>query len=631
MSIKKALWIVGILAVIVGIGIYYFSTRNKESIYTTAKIERGSIVQTVSETGTVKASSEIDLSFLTQGRLTKKYFKIGDKIKVGDILAEIDYSGLMIKRNEALANYDAAQQKVNKLRAGATNSEIAVKQALVDQARIAFDAATNEYARTVDTVKESIAQAEKKLRDLESNTSADITAYEQTVTSAQTTLANTKSTYQTSISNYKDTALVTVDAKNATANTALDVIDRTIKDDDAEDLIGVKSPSTLTNTKSSYTNAVSLGTTAKNTLTSAKINPTEENVKLSIDDSLKYLNASFDSLQYCFSALENSVTSSAFTQSDLDTFKSNISTQKTNVSTAISAVQSSKQSLNDAILAYTTNLNTATENLVSAQAAYNDAVKNARNALSTAKISGDQQKAMSESTVNRAKESWNLAQVQLDELLSPANKYDIALAEAQVRQAQAALDQINRDIDNSIIKSPIDGVVTKMDFEIDEQITVGKPAVSVLGENNYEIEVLISEADIAKMSVEDKAEITLDSFGDDIKFAGQVVFIEPAETQVQDVVYYKVTISFDPRENSVKSGMTANVIITTAEKSDVLIIPSRAIIDKNGDGKITRVLVNEKIEEKSIKTGLQGDGGMTEILSGVNEGDAVVTYVKEEK
>lgn len=631
MSIKKALSIVGILAVIVVIGIYYFSTRNKESIYTTAKIERGSITQTVSETGTVKASSEIDLSFLTQGRLTKKYFKIGDQIKIGDVLAEIDYSGLVIKKYEAQANYDAAQQKVNKLRAGATNSEIAVKQAYVDQARIAFDAATNEYARTVDTVKESVAQAEKKLRDLELGTSADVTAYEQAISSAETTLANTKSTYQTSINNYKETALVTVDAKNATANTALDVIDRTINDDDADDLIGVKAPQTLTDTKSAYNNSKILATTAKDSLAVAKANSSEENVKKAIDDSLVYLNKTFDALQYCFSALENSVTSSSFTQTELDTFKTNISTQKTNVSTAISSVQSSKQSLNDAILAYTTNLNTATENLVTAQAAYNDAVKNARNALSTAKITGDQQKAMSESAVNRAKEAWNLAQVQLDELLSSANKYDVALAEAQVRQAQASLDQINRDIENSIIKSPIDGVITKMDFEIDEQVTVGKPVVSVLGENNFEIEVLISEADIAKMSVEDKAEITLDSFGDDVKFTGQVVFIEPAETEIQDVVYYKVTISFDPMGRSVKSGMTANVIITTAEKSDVLIIPSRAIIDKNGDGKITRVLVNEKIEEKSIQTGLQGDGGMTEILSGVNEGDAVVTYVKEEK
>jgi len=631
MSVKKALIILGILAVIVFSGIFYFKSKNKESIYTTAKIERGSIVQTVSETGTVKASSEIDLSFLNQGRLEKKYIKIGDKVKAGDILAELDYSGLIIKKYESQANYDAAQQKLNKLRAGATNSEIAVKQAMVDQARIAFNAATNEYAKTVDSINEGISQAEKKLSDLQSASLADVTAYEQSVSSAETTLANTKNTYQTSINNYKETALVTVDAKNATANTALDTIDRTINDEDADDLIGVKSPQSLANTKSAYASAKNLGLAAATALSSAKVNPTEDNVKKALDASLTYLNETFSALQNCFSALENSVTSSSFSQSELDTFKTNISTQKTNVSTAISSVQSAKQSLNDAILAYTTNVNSATENLTSAKASYNDALKNAQNSLASAKASGDQQKTSAESAVNRAKEAWNLAQTQLDELLSPANKYDIALAEAQVRQAQASLDQINRDIENSQIKAPIDGIVTKIDFEIGEQVTAGKPAVSILGENDFEIEVLISEADITKMSVEDKAKITLDAFGEDVEFIGKVVFIEPAETIIQDVIYYKVTVSFNPAERQPKSGMTANVVITTAEKNDVLIIPSRAIIDKTNEGKITRVLKNEKIEDRSISLGLQGDEGKVEVLSGVNEDEDVVTYVKEKK
>lgn len=631
MSVKKALIILGILTVIVFSGIFYYRSKNKESIYTSAKIEKGTIIQTVSETGTVKASSAIDLSFLNQGRLQKKYFKIGDKVKAGDILAELDYSALIIKKYESQANYDAAQQKLNKLQAGATNSEIAVKQAMVDQARIAFNAATNEYSKIVDSVNENISQAEKNLSDLQSASQADITAYEQSVASAETTLSNTKTTYQTSINNYKETALVTVDAKNATANTALDTIDRIIKDEDADDLIGVKSPQTLTNTKSTYNSAKALGAAAATILSTAKTNPTEENVKNALDASMSYLNETFSALQYCFSALEYSVTSSSFSQSDLDTFKTNISTQKTNVSTAISSVQSAKQSLNDAILAYTTNVNSASENLTSAKASYSDALKNAQNALASAKTSGNQQKTTAESAVNRAKEAWNLAQTQLEELLSPANKYDIALAEAQVRQAQASLDQINRDIENSIIKSPIDGIITKIDFEIGEQVTASKPVISVLGENDFEIEVLISEADISKMSVEDKAKITLDAFGDDVEFIGKVVFIEPAETIIQDVIYYKVTVSFDPAEREPKSGMTANVVITTAEKKDVLIIPSRAIIDKDNDGKITRVLKNDKIEERSISLGLQGDEGKAEVLSGVSEGEDVVTYVKETK
>ena len=630
-SIKKAIIILIIIAVILGGGLVFF-TRNKDnSVYTTAKVTRGSIIQTVSETGAVKAASEINLSFLNSGRLAKKYFSIGDKVKKDDLLAELDYSGLLIKQNEAQANLDVANQNLNKIIAGATNSEIAVKQASVDQARSAYDSANNELAKTHRSVSESIAQAQKTLSDLESRTALDVTTYEQAITSAQTALDNAKSTYQKSIDNYTDTALATADAKIAVANTALDVIDRTIKDEDADDLISVKVPHYLADTKTSYSSAVSLVTIANSSLSTAEINGSEANVIKLLDDSSTLLNKTFEALQNCFSALENSVTSSAFTLTELDTFKTNISTQKTNVSTAISSVQSAKQNLNDAVLAYKTNVDTANNSLASAQTAYNDAVKNARNALSTAEVNGSKQIAAAESAVSNSKRAWDLGQAQLTEMISPANRYDIALSQAKVRQAQAALDTVNQEIENSKIISPIDGTITKSEFEVGEQISPGVTAISVLGENNFEIEVLISEADIAKVTIEDKAEVTLDAFGEEVKFSGKITFIEPAETEIQDVVYYKVTASFNPEGKPVKSGMTANVVITTAERQNVLTMPNRAVIDKNGQGKFTRVLNAGKIQEKAITLGLLGDGGITEVLSGVNEGEEVVTYVKEEK
>ncbi len=442
---------------------------------------------------------------------------------------------------------------------------------------------------------------------------------------------NTKSTYQASIDNYIETALVTIDAKNAVANTALDAIDRIINDEDAEDLISVKVPKHLTNTKEAYKSAKNLGETANNIFVLAELNPTQDNVKLAINESLDFLNKTFEALQSCFSALENTVTSSSFSVTDLDTFKTNISTQKTNVSTAISSVQAVKQNLNDSILAYSNNVNTATDNLVSAQATYNDAVKTAKNALSTAKFNGNQKITAAESVVNKAKEAWNLAAAQLDNLLSPANKYDIALTEAKVRQAKASLERVSKQIEESIIVSPIDGTVTKLNYEIGEQVPAGQTIISVLGDNNFEIEVLVSEADIAKATVGDQAEITLDSFGNDVNFYGEVTFIEPAETEIQDVVYYKVKVNFEPKGKEVKSGMTANVIITTAKKDDVLLAPSRAVIENEQDEKIIRILKGNEVEHRNVVIGLRGDNGLVEVLTGVEVGEEAITYVKKEK
>jgi RND family efflux transporter MFP subunit len=280
-------------------------------------------------------------------------------------------------------------------------------------------------------------------------------------------------------------------------------------------------------------------------------------------------------------------------------------------------------------LNYDTYVSSAEDDLDRAQTAYDNAVISARNALATAKLTARQKITAAESKVDTTLEAWQVAQAQLNKIVAPPNKYDIALSRAKIRQAQATLDAVNKQIDNSLIVAPINGTITKIEYEIGEQVTASIPVISMLGENHFEIDVDISEADIAKVEKDNTVEITLDAFGDDIKFQGQVYFIEPAETVIQDVIYYKVNISFDPKKETVKSGMTANVIITTAEKDNVLIIPSRAVVERNGGEKYARVLADNQVEEKPIEVGLRGDEGMIEIISGIKEGEEVVTFIKE--
>ena len=75
--------------------------------------------------------------------------------------------------------------------------------------------------------------------------------------------------------------------------------------------------------------------------------------------------------------------------------------------------------------------------------------------------------------------------------------------------------------------------------------------------------------------------------------------------------------------------MTANINILTAYREDVVSVPQRAIITKNGD-KIVRILEEEKIKEVKVKVGLRGSDGNTEIISGVNEGDKVIVFLKNQ-
>ncbi len=627
----KVILILVIVIIVVSIAIYFILGRKTEVEYVTAKVEQGSLIQTVNETGTVKAASEIDLNFLQSGKISKVLVATGNKVKKNQILAELDYNSLSIKKNEARANIDIAKANLAKILAGATREEIAVSEANVNQAKIAYDSAQNELVRIENSVNENITQAEKTLQDLELNTKNDITTYEQAVTTAHTDLNNAKSTYQRSIDNYKESALTTMDNKLTVANTALDNINTVLNDEDAKNLLSAKNFFYLTNTKSFYDSALILLDTAISSLAAAELSSNIDNINLAMDYALTALNEVFSALSYCYSALENSQTSSTFTQTELDTFKTNISTQQTAISTAISSVQTAEQNLADAILNYDTKVASAEESLAQAQASLDNAIRGARNALATAQVSGQQQITVAQSKVNTTLEAWQVAQAQLKELKAPANIHDLALVRAQVNQAQAALESVNNQIEDSLIKAPIDGTITKVNYEIGEQTSINEPVISMLGESNFEIEVDISEADIAKIKTNNPAEITLDAFGEDIKFSGQVYFIEPAETIIQDVIYYKVKINFNPGNEEVKSGMTANVIITTAQKDNVLIMPSRAVIEKNSGEKYTRVLVGAEIIEVSITVGLRGDEGMIEVLSGVKEAEEVVTFVKENK
>lgn len=618
MSVKKAIIILVVLAIVSSVVFFTVFKKNNNTEYTTAKVERGNLIQTVSETGVVKAAKEINLNFLSAGRVEKVLVKIGDRVEKGQILAELDYSAFSIKEKEAQANLD-------KVLIGATSHDIAVARASVSQAQSAYYSAAQELSEIKKKTTEDTKQAETSLNNLLSDSSSNVTSYEQAVSLAKTSLSNAKSTYQKSIDNNKSSLLVTIEDKLTVANTALDAIDRILKDDDAKNLLSVQDLSYSNNTKTTYNEAKDLLVIANSDLSSAKTNKSESNIKTVANSTLSALNKTFSSLNYCFGALERSVISTYFTQTELDSFKSSINSNTTSVSTAISSVQTGQNNLDSAILSYNTNVASAEENLLQAEANLNDAIISARNTLSSVKLSAEQQAITYQAKVNNAKESLDVANAQLEKIKAPARNEDVVLA-------QSALDSVKKQIENSIIKAPIAGTVTKINYEIGEQTSVGEPALVMLGENNFEIEILISEADITKISKDNTVDITLDAFGDDEYFSGTIFSIEPAETVIQDVIYYKVIVQFtETRGKDIRSGMTANATIFANEKKDVLMAPNRAIIQKAGNGKIARVLVGGKIEERQIEIGMRGDEGMVEILSGLDEGEEVITFIKEQK
>jgi len=199
----------------------------------------------------------------------------------------------------------------------------------------------------------------------------------------------------------------------------------------------------------------------------------------------------------------------------------------------------------------------------------------------------------------------------------------IRAQEAKVKYAAGAVDNIRALILKTIIRSPINGVVTKQDAKAGEIAAANTPLVSVISESEFEIEADVPEADIAKLAVGNPAKVTLDAYRNEVIFEAKVERIDPAETVIEGVSTYTTVLLFINKDSRIKSGMTANIDILTAQKEDVLIVPQRVIFEKE-NGRFATVLRDGKSIDVLVETGIRGSDGSIEITSGLSEGELIV-------
>ncbi len=619
------------ITILIIVSLFVFKKDNVE--YSTVSLKKQNLVQTVSEIGAVKASQEIGLNFLQSGNLKKVNIKVGDSVKTGDVLAELDYSAVLIQKEQAEAALSIAKTNQDKIKKGSSSEDLAVLEAQVSQAESSYNSAKENLEKTRKIVEENISQAQKSLNDLQSANDEVPMAIKQALESAKINLANTQKTTKQTLDNSQSSLLSSLDYNYSLAKSSLDAIKRILDDDNLDSVFSVKNYYYKTETEKQYNQTIEKSSQIKTYIDEARKNPSKDNLKTASEQLGSFLQEIFSVLNNCFSALENSVISSDFPQSSLDAFKTNVNANKDLINAAISSNQNSYFTFNNAVLNYDTSVIVASDAVKQAEANLSDAILTASNSLSSIKISGDHQLSTAQSQVDSAYKNYDVVRLQLVKMKAGASYDDLKLAQSQVDQAVANLDLINKQIENNIIKAPIDGKITEINYEIGEQVLNASPVINMLADDNFEIEVFISESDISKIKVNNKADITFDAFGDDYKIIGHVYFIDPAATSISDVIYYKVKINFTEDEINknnfvVKSGMTANVDIITNSKDNVLVIPNRAILNKDNGEQYVRILLNEEVKEIPVVVGISGDQSMTEVYSEqLKEGDEIITSI----
>lgn len=218
------------------------------------------------------------------------------------------------------------------------------------------------------------------------------------------------------------------------------------------------------------------------------------------------------------------------------------------------------------------------------------------------------------------------AQKQLSLTKAPAREVDVAPLKGQIDQAWEGVHLAEYRLGQTQLYAPQDGIITSVNYRPGENISLAQPSF-VLDTTSFVVKALVSEADIFKIKLGDMVTMTFDAFDSGKELSGSISEISPAETVVQGVVYYETRIQFDPKNEPVKSGMTANLTVKTDSKNGVLIVPIRAVQYEDNKPYVQVLDKDKKPEKRFVVLGLQSDLD-TEIVSGLQEGEEVITLVK---
>jgi len=260
--------------------------------------------------------------------------------------------------------------------------------------------------------------------------------------------------------------------------------------------------------------------------------------------------------------------------------QSNVSIQRAALERARAELQNARSAL-DATKAQTEKARVAVE----------DAKRdlNRKKTLHKSKIISESDIDKAVAVYEQAAAQWNAAEAEEQAQNSLVRSRQAALkmaqaqvehALAQVKQREAALRQSRVELEHTVIRSPVDGVVIERSVDVGQTVAASlqAPTLFTIAQDlrKMQVETNVDEADIGRIQVGQGTTFTVDAFpGHD--FSGNVEQIRKAPETVQNVVTYTVVVSADNPELRLLPGMTANVQIVVEERKDSLKVPNAAL------------------------------------------------------
>jgi len=559
----------------------------EEEYIETARVERGPLVVTVEAPGKLEPLTTVEVKSRVGGEIKKLYVDRGDRVKAGQLIAQIDPRQVESQVAQRQAEVDAARARLEQAKLNAENEQAAYEAAL-KQAQAAYDAAV---AR--------VRQAEEQLRLARESSQAQITQAKASLEAAKARLeqARTRAKAQPAITD------ATIAQRKAAVAAAQENLNR---------LLAGSRPQEIAEAEAAVKRAKAVA----------------DNAARELERMKKLYAKGFVSRQQLDQAQENYDTAQAQLEqarAQLDLAKEG--PRKEEIEQARAQLEQAKAALRQAE-AQRLDVQVAQQEEEAAEAAVAQAEASLASAQASAREVQVREKDLQQARAALQQAKAELERARKQRLQVEARRKDVAAAQASLSQAVARLEEVAYNREYTRVVAPRDGIILDKLLEEGTVVPAGtalysQGAVIVTLADTSKMYVLaqVDESDIGQVKPGQKATVEFDVIpGRQLR--GKVIKIYPKAQVEQDVVYYMVRVLLLDVPPQLRPGMTANVRITVASLKDVLKIPDRAI-DRSGGKTTVEVLVNGQRQKREIKIGLT-NWEETQVLEGLKEGEEVI-------
>lgn len=199
-------------------------------------------------------------------------------------------------------------------------------------------------------------------------------------------------------------------------------------------------------------------------------------------------------------------------------------------------------------------------------------------------------------------------------------KSQLEQVESGYLQAKNALELRRIELSGYTITSPIDGVVSAINATIGNFATAQAPFAIVSKTEKLILKTNVNEKEVKNLRANQEVEMEVAGFPQK-KFVGKIRSVAP--TMDQQTRAFPLEIELDNKEKLIQAGAFAKASLQVEFKDEILLIPSEAVIIRGNEARVF-IIEDGRAQPKTIEIGISNNI-MTEVISGLEEGDQVIT------